>query len=208
MDVLGFSMGSVTAAKLLVLGVRQIRSVVLAGVGDYILEGAAMELPENWPIPDHLPKPLTMKAHAEEGANVLERGEIVRGDLMSAQVIMARATGADPKTLAAVLRGALAEQVPSEALRKAETPVLVLNGTGDVANRAIGRLLAVIPNACSAACDGDYGSTPFQPSFQRGVSDFFEERWRARGGGPRSGARGSNSSLANRGTPERSWPAG
>ena len=163
-DVLGFSMGSVTAAKLLALGVRQIRSVVLAGVGDYILEGAAMELPENWPIPDHLPKPLTMKAHAEEGANVLERGEIVRGDLMSAQVIMARATGADPKTLAAVLRGALAEQVPSEALRKAETPVLVLNGTGDVANRAIGRLLAVIPNACSAACDGDHGSTPFRPS--------------------------------------------
>ena len=61
-------MGSVTAAKLLALGFHQVKSAILAGVGDYILEGAAMELPKNWPIPDHLPKPLTMRAHAEEGA--------------------------------------------------------------------------------------------------------------------------------------------
>jgi pimeloyl-ACP methyl ester carboxylesterase len=180
-DVLGFSMGSVTAAKLLALDVPQVRSAVLAGVGDYILEGSAMELPENWPIPDHLPKPLTMKAHAEEGANVLERGEIVRGDLMSAQVIMARATGADPKTLAAVLRGAMAEQVPPEALRKVEAPVLILNSMADLANQTIGQLLEVLPNARSAVCKGDHGSTTFQPYFQRAVSNFFEKQWRERG---------------------------
>jgi pimeloyl-ACP methyl ester carboxylesterase len=186
-DVLGFSMGPVTAAKLLALGLHQVKSAVLAGVGDYILEGAAMELPENWPLPDHLPKPLTMRAHAEEGANVLDRGEIVRGDLMSAQVIMVRATGADPKALAAVLRGAMAEQVPPEALRKVEIPVLVLNGTADIANLAIGQLLAVLPNTRSTICEGDHGSTPFHPPFQQAVSDFFEEQWRARGvqaGGP------------------------
>src|SRR5919199_5683947 len=83
-DVLGFSMGAVTAAKLLALGLHQLKSAILAGVADYILEGVEMELPKNWPIPDHLPKPLTRRAHAEEGANVLERNEIVRGDLMSA----------------------------------------------------------------------------------------------------------------------------
>jgi pimeloyl-ACP methyl ester carboxylesterase len=54
-DVLGFSMGALTAAKLLALGDRRVRSAVLAGVGDYILEGEAMDLPENWPMPEHLP---------------------------------------------------------------------------------------------------------------------------------------------------------
>jgi pimeloyl-ACP methyl ester carboxylesterase len=186
-DVLGFSMGAVTATKLLALGLPQVKSAILAGVADYILEGVAMELPENWPIPEHLPKPLTMRAHAEEGANVLDRNEIVRGDLMSAQVIMVRATGADPKVLAAVLRGAMAEQVPREALRKVETPVLLLNGTADIANQATRQILEALPNGRSAACEGDHGSTPFQPSFQQAVSNFFEEQWRARGvqvGGP------------------------
>jgi pimeloyl-ACP methyl ester carboxylesterase len=186
-DVLGFSMGAVTAAKLLALGLPQVKSAILAGVGDYILEGAVMELPENWPIPDYLPKPLTMRVHAEEGANVLDRNVIVPGNLMSSQVIMVRATGADPKVLAAVLRGAMAEQVPPEALRKVDTSVLMLNATADVANQAIGQLLEVLPNARSAVCEGDHQSTPFQPSFQQAVSGFFEEQWRARGvqlGGP------------------------
>jgi len=97
---------------------------------------------------------------------------------------MAKATGANPKVLAAVLRGAVAEQVPPELLREVEAPVLVLNGTGDVANREVKRLLEVIPNALSAACEGDHGSTPFQPSFQGAVSHFFEERWRVRGARP------------------------
>ena len=180
-DVVGFSMGSVTAAKVLTLGIPQVKSTILAGVGDYILEGEAMELPKSWPIPDHLPKPLTMRAHAEEGANILERGEIDRGNLMTAQVIMARATGADPKVLAAVLRGAMAEPISPEALRKVGVQVLVLNGKADVANQAIGRLLEVIPNVRPGACEGDHGSTPFQPSFQQAVIDFLEERWQARG---------------------------
>jgi hypothetical protein len=54
-------MGAVAAGKLLALGLSQVKSAILAGVGDYILEGAVMELPENWPVPNHLPKPLTMR---------------------------------------------------------------------------------------------------------------------------------------------------
>jgi pimeloyl-ACP methyl ester carboxylesterase len=179
-DVLGFSMGSVTATKLLALGISQVKSAILVGVADYILEGEAMQLPKNWPLPDHLPKPLTMRAYSEEGANILDRGEIDRGNLMTAQVILVRATGADPKVLAAVLRGAMAEQVPPEALRKVDVPVLLLNGKTDIANQAIERLLEVIPTAHSATCDGDHGSTPFQPSFQQSVTDFFELQWTAR----------------------------
>jgi hypothetical protein len=81
----------------------------------------------------------------------------------------------------------MAKQVPPEALRKVEIPVLVLNATADVANQAIGQLLALLPIARCATCEGDHGSTPFHPSFQEAVSDFFKEQWRARGvqaGGP------------------------
>jgi hypothetical protein len=94
---------------------------------------------------------------------------------------MVRATGADSKALAAVLRGAVAEQVPPETLCEVEMPVLVLNGTPDVANQTNERLLEALPTARSAVCKGDHGSTPFQPSFQQAVSDFLEEQWRARG---------------------------
>ena len=43
-DVLGFSMGSVTASKLLALDVRQVESAVLGGVADYVLEGEVPRL--------------------------------------------------------------------------------------------------------------------------------------------------------------------
>ena len=67
-------------------------------------------------------------------------------------------------------------------------PVLVLNGKADLANHAVARLLEVIPNARSAACDGDHHATPWYPSFQQAVVDFFAAQWP--GAAPRSmGAR-------------------
>lgn len=174
-DVCGFSMGSLTAAKLLALGTAPVTSAVLAGVGDYILEGEVMDLPPQWPLPDHLPRPLTLRAHAEEGARLMDRGEVERGNLLAAQVIMARATAADPRVLAAVLRGMMAEPVPPAALGQAG-PVLVLNGRNDVTNQSTRRLLAVMPQARSAVCEGDHGSTPFEPSFQRAVGEFLAAR--------------------------------
>jgi pimeloyl-ACP methyl ester carboxylesterase len=178
-DVLGFSMGAVTAAKLLILGVRQVRSAILSGIGDYIMAGVPMDLPKDWPLQEHLPKPLTLQVHAMEGAKVLDRGEIVPGNLMSGHVIVAKAMGADLKALAAALRGEMAEQVTAEQLSKVSVPVLVLNGTADVANRAVHRLLAAIPTARFVPCDGDHGSTPFEPTFQQVACDFFRQRWQA-----------------------------
>jgi hypothetical protein len=66
-------------------------------------------------------------------------------------------------------------------LRRVKAPVLVLNGKADLANQAVARLLEVIPNARSAACDGDHHTTPWYPSFQQAVVNFFAERWPARG---------------------------
>lgn len=179
-DIVGFSMGAGAAARLLVLRPPQVKSAVLAGIGDYAIEGTVLEFPKNWPIPEHLPRPLTHKIWAEEGARVLERGEIVPGHLASAHVIAARITGADPKVLAAVIRGAVAEQVTPEQLNRISVPVLVLNGNADVANQNTARLLKEISTTCLGTCEGDHHSTPFQPSFQQAVVAFLERQWQQR----------------------------
>ena len=70
----------------------------------------------------------------------------------------ARATGADPKVLAAVIRGAVMPPGvpvmppwPMEALRTIEVPVLILNGRDDAANQKIDGLLRAIPTARAAS---------------------------------------------------------
>lgn len=179
-DVVGFSMGAGTAARLLILRPPQVKSAILAGIGDYAVEGAVLEFPKNWPVPEYVPKPLTARIWAEEGAKILERGEIVPGHLASAHIIAARATGADPKVLAAVIRGAVAKQMTAEELNRIRVPVLVLNGKSDVANQKTAGLLKEIPNACAGECEGDHSSTPYQPTFQQAVVEFLERQWRQR----------------------------
>ena len=132
-----------------------------------------------------MPRPLTTRVWAEEGARILEQGEIVPGHLASAHLIAARVTGADPKVLAAVIRGAVAPSWSAEGLRKIDVPVLILNGKADVANQKIDGLLKAIPTARSAACEGDHHSTPYQPTFQQAVIQFFEGQWQLRGCVPR-----------------------
>jgi pimeloyl-ACP methyl ester carboxylesterase len=180
-DVIGFSMGSGTAVRLLMLRPPQVKSAILAGIGDYAIEGNVLEFPQNWPVPDYVPRPLTARVWAEEGARILEQGEFVPGHLASANLIAARVTGADPKVLAAVIRGAVANTLPAEALQQVDMPVLILNGKADAANQKITGLLKAIPTARAAECEGDHHSTPYQPTFQQAVVQFFEEQWRLRG---------------------------
>ena len=180
-DVLGFSMGCGMTARLLMLHPPQVKSAILAGVGDYVIQEVEMDFPKNWPIPDSVPRPITGRVWAEEGAKILEQGEIVPGHLASASLIAARVSGADPKILAAVIRGAVAPMWPAEPLRSINVPVLILNGRSDAANQKVARLLGEIPTARFAACDGDHHSTPYQPTFHTAAVAFFEEQWRLRG---------------------------
>ena len=179
-DVIGFSMGAGTAARLLTLRAPQVKSAILAGVGDYVIEDTPMEFPASWPVPDSVPRPITVRVWAEEGARILEQGKIAPGHLASANLIAAWVTGADPKVLAAVIRGAIAPTLPAERLQRVDVPVLILNGKADAANQKISGLLKVIPTARAAECEGDHHSTPYQPTFQRAVVDFFEKQWWAR----------------------------
>jgi pimeloyl-ACP methyl ester carboxylesterase len=82
--------------------------------------------------------------------------------------------------LAAVIRGAIAPTLPAERLQRVDVPVLILNGKADAANQKISGLLKVIPTARAVECEGDHHSTPYQPTFQRAVVDFFEKQWWAR----------------------------
>jgi pimeloyl-ACP methyl ester carboxylesterase len=179
-DVLGFSMGSLVVAHMLALRAKQVKSAILSGVAGYILEGEVFELPANLPMHTHLPRPLTLRSVAEERARVLDRGEIIPGNMSTFGVLAARATGADTAVLAAVERGAV-EFVPVEPLRKADVPVLVLNGSADFANQSVARLLEVFPNTRAGTCDGDHHTTPWYPSFQEAVVDFFMEQCQTRG---------------------------
>jgi pimeloyl-ACP methyl ester carboxylesterase len=180
-DVLGFSMGAVTAARLLALGAPEVRSAVLAGVSQYILEGEVVDLPKHFPVPENLTRPFTMRQHAEALAKSLEGVGDGTGKPKSAHEILVRSADGDPRVLAAAVRGAIAEEVRVDPLRRVKVPVLVLNGTADLANQAVARLLEVMPTARSAACDGDHHSTPWYPSFQQAVVNFFRDQWQARG---------------------------
>ncbi|MBV8709255.1 MAG: alpha/beta fold hydrolase [Acidobacteriaceae bacterium] len=180
-DVIGFSMGAGTAARLLLLRPPPVKSAILAGFGDYAIEDHVMEFPKNWPVPDSVPRPITARVWLEEGAKILEKGEIVPGHLASANLIGARVTGTDPRVMAAVIRGALMESLSAEALQRIDIPVLILNGKADAANLKIAGLLQAIPTARAGECEGDHSSTPYEPTFQQAVVQFFEEQWRLRG---------------------------
>ena len=179
-DVIGFSMGAGTAARLLLLHPPQLKSAILAGFGDYAIEDHVMEFPKNWPVPDSVPRPITARVWLEEGAKILEKGEMFPGHLASANLIGARITGTDPKVMAAVIRGALMESLPAEPLQRVNIPVLILNGKSDAANVKIAGLLKAIPTARAGECEGDHSSTPYQPTFHQAVIHFFEDQWRLR----------------------------
>jgi pimeloyl-ACP methyl ester carboxylesterase len=173
-------MGAGAAARLLLLRPTQVKSAILAGFGDYAIEETVMEFPKSWPVPDSVPRPITARVWLEEGAKILEKGEMVPGHLASANLIGARVTGTDPKVMAAVIRGALMNSFPAEALQRVDIPVLILNGKADAANQKISGLLKAIPSACAGECEGDHNSMPWQPTFQQAVVRFFEEQWRLR----------------------------
>ena len=121
-----------------------------------------------------------MKVSTEEGARILDQGEIVPGHLGSAHYRRSSHPGADTRVLAAVIRGAVAPTLPVNALNKIKVPVLILNGKADLANQKVVGFLKGIPTARFAQCGGDHLSTPFEPTFHRAVVEFFREQWRLR----------------------------
>lgn len=159
-----------------------------------------MDLPNGYPVPDGLTRPFTMRTYAEALVKALNGAAVETGKPALPSAIRVRSTGGDPAVLAAVVRGRVAESVPVETLRRVRVPELVLNGRADLADRAVGRLVEIIPGARPTACDGDHPATPRYPSFQQAAVDIFAARWPARGAavpGRASGSENRQSSIGS-----------
>jgi hypothetical protein len=116
-SLVGFSMGGERSRALFGEVRKQwlSKAVFIGGIPPFLLKTA--DNPEadpspgsyrRWPIPNSVRRPITGRVWVEEGAKILEPGEVVPGHLATATLIAAPAGGADPKVLAAVIGGAVA----------------------------------------------------------------------------------------------------
>jgi pimeloyl-ACP methyl ester carboxylesterase len=159
-DLVGYSMGSYTAARLLSREPR-LRAVALCGTGPRFVEGSISPLFESlgglgrslisseW---DAHPDAKRFRAYA--------RLDTVH-DFAS---IGAAAIGITP--------------VPLECLTAPKAPVLVINGGNDDGTNDAATLAAMIPGAVSTVIgEGNHGTAPSDPLFQAAIVDFLQRHW-------------------------------
>jgi pimeloyl-ACP methyl ester carboxylesterase len=158
-DVVGYSMGAMTAARL-VAGEARARSVVLGGVG-----GDAT--PTRPGGPD---SPLVAALETDDPATIRE--PIARGFRL-----FAARTGADRLALAALERGrSLRSPVRFEAIT---VPALVLAGERDALIPPPRELAARLPRARLALVPGDHLTAVAKPEFRSAIVAFLAEVERA-----------------------------
>jgi len=133
-DVIGFSMGAGTAARLLILGAPQVKSAILGGIGDHAIEDTILEFPKNWPIPDYIPRPLTMKVWAEEGPKNSRPRRNCSWSLGVRQHYRRSSHGGRHEGAGRRDSRSRRPTLPVDALNKINVPVLILNGKADLAN--------------------------------------------------------------------------
>jgi pimeloyl-ACP methyl ester carboxylesterase len=151
-DVVGYSMGAMTAARL-VAGEARARSVVLAGLG-----GDATP-----PRPGGPDSPLAAALEAEDASTVTS--PMLRGFRF-----FAARTGADLRALAAIER---VRATPSPVRFDAITmPALVLAGRDDAWIRPPDELAARLPRARLELVPGDHLSAVAKPAFRAAILAF------------------------------------
>ncbi|WP_170323673.1 alpha/beta fold hydrolase [Cryptosporangium phraense] len=154
-DLVGYSMGAFTAAR--VVPHPQVRSVVLAGVGDAVLHPRECRSRE-----------AIATAMLADSTDPLGHRLRRYADLL----------GADRQALAAAQRGAAFDE--PAGVRLGRTPVLVLAGEDD---RAVGdpaALAAAIPGARLALVPGDHMTAPADPAFAAALLAYLQSNDRFR----------------------------
>lgn len=148
-DLVGYSMGSLVAVRMLVGGARPGR-LVLGGMGDARVMG---ETPRD--------------AMFREGA---ERGAAAAGE--GARAVASRIAQRElkPEAIAGVL-GSLGRTGAAE-LKRLTTPTLVVCGEGDNENGSAEGLAAALGQARAVRVPGVHGTAPAQPQFLDAVSQF------------------------------------
>jgi pimeloyl-ACP methyl ester carboxylesterase len=152
LDVVGYSMGAMTASRVVPKEPRA-RSLVLGGVGGRLVDGR-----------------LAVSRAAIADA-------LVAGDARSVENVGARAfrrfadrTGADREALAAIQRAPRVEGRPP--LAEITVPTLVLVGDGDTIASHPERLADAIPNATARVVQGDHLNAVYDPAFTTAIVEF------------------------------------
>jgi pimeloyl-ACP methyl ester carboxylesterase len=155
-DVVGYSMGAMVAARL-VPDEPRTRSLVLGGVGETVVPPRAG---------GRNPEAIAAALLAEDAAAV----DNVTGRAFRD---FADATGADRSALAALSRStALRYEVRFDELT---VPTLVIAGTGDTLIRAPDALVARLPSARLRMVKGDHLGAPYHREFRQAIVEFLEE---------------------------------
>jgi pimeloyl-ACP methyl ester carboxylesterase len=156
-DVIGYSMGARIGSFLALANPRRVRSLVLGGLGDHLVNGIglplgiadAMEAPDPAPLTDPMQK--MFRAFAEQ-------------------------TKSDLAALAACIRGSR-QTLSREDVARIACPVLVAIGTRDEVAGDPHRLAAMFPNGAALEIPGrDHNLAVGAKVYKAGVLAFLERR--------------------------------
>jgi pimeloyl-ACP methyl ester carboxylesterase len=149
-DVVGYSMGSMTAARLVPQESR-VRRLVLGGVG----AGMTQPRPAWGAIADAL--------EADDTASI-------DNPVAKAFRQFAERTGADRQALAAIQRSGQGRRVTDVSVIK--VPTLVVTGDADTLVGSPHDLAALIPGARATVVSGDHLTAVFDPAFPAAIVEF------------------------------------
>jgi pimeloyl-ACP methyl ester carboxylesterase len=182
-DVIGFSMGAGTAARLLILRPPQVKSAILAAIGGLRHRrhnsGASAKLAGS--RLGALPADTSGvggggSADSGEGRNRARAPWLPSSYCSSCHGSRPESVGnrhsGCGRTCAACRTAPVDRSASAGAQREGRC--------SDAANQKVGRLLKAIPPSSTAECEGDHHSTPFEPAFHRTVIRYFQEQWRSR----------------------------
>ena len=155
-DVVGYSMGSMVAARLVPEEPRT-RALVLGGVGATVMPPRSG---------GRAPEAIAAALLADDPASI----ESVAGRAFRE---FADSTGADRRALAALSRSdALRYSVRFDAIT---VPTLIVAGADDTLIRSPSELAERLPSARSVTVAGDHLGAPYDPAFSRALVEFLEE---------------------------------
>lgn len=159
-DLMGYSMGGVLSASLLVRRPERFRSVILAGIGDSIVTGALLSSARTRGLADAM--------EAKDSAAATDA--TARGFR-----VFAERTDADLGALAAMQRSSRASFDPAK-LAAVTLPVMVLIGEGDTLVGSADKLVSAIPGAKLVKVPGDHLTAVGAPALKSAVLEFLAER--------------------------------
>lgn len=156
-DVMGYSMGARITAYLTVMHPRRVRSAILGGLGDRLVEGVG------------LPQSIAEALEAPSLDDVTDpMGRVFRS--------FAQQTKSDLKALAACIRGSR-QVLTREQVGNIGIPVLVAVGTKDDVAGSPQALAAMIPGAKALLIpDRDHMLAVGDKTYKAGVLDFLDQR--------------------------------